>query len=486
MRSPYHSLLVLPVPSPFFNTLLIAGRRMKTFCIASLARFGLILVFFILASTVYAADPVIITDTLPDVNTNELKAPAHSDQNLSNNSDVDLAQLRKTVQQYEISIAELEKSGGAYDDRIGEEKISLGLAYKKLGQYKKAIETFNNSLHISRVNHGLASPDQLAILDLIIETNTARLDWEALEENYQYLYWVNRRIYEEHDPDQLLDSIQRIARWHLNAYLTGFDPIPYKHLLWTDKLFHDAVDIIEKNFGQNDPRLIEVLNGIAIANYYIAFHVFHTNTASEVNENKSSTLKMNRFDNVSDVLISQPDFYSRHERKKVLNRIVKISREIPALPAEDRARALVNLGDLYFIYDWRGYAFRNYAEAYNLLVDIKFGTDSINKLFGKPVRVPSIITEYLHAKYNMDSETEGHFVTLSFDVTARGYARKIKIIEESDPDNFMVRKQAREFIRSSLFRPKFTDGEPALAMNVIMKLSVKSPVSHLRPIPMLP
>lgn len=432
------------------------------------------LICVITALTVYANDSPHNTNISSDFSVTKSKETDREKQNTSIETIANTAPLRKTVLQYENSITELEKSGGAYDDRIGEELIGLGLAYRELGRFQKAIETFNRSLHIIRINQGLESTNQLAIMDLIIETNTAQSDWEALDQNYYYLYWLNRRIYKEKDPRQLLDVIARITGWHLNAYLTEYDPIPFKHLLQADKLFHDAVSIIEKHYGPNDPQLIEALNGISIANYHIASHIVNANSY-DYEEIRSSTLnlKLGRSENVAEELLARQRFIesSHRARKKAMSRVTDIYANNSELPVAARARALVNLGDWYFIYDWRGNAFRNYKEAYHLLIDNNADPKDIQALFGKPTRIPSITISPPAPDKEDDEEHAIPFIKLSFDVTAYGKARSIKIIEESDPKDYGARKRARKHIKNSLFRPRFMDGGPVKTQGIVVRIS---------------
>lgn len=411
------------------------------------------------ALTVYAADPSPVTEPEPEVSSKK-----------TGDGEPDYAKLRSTVRKYETSIMELEKSSGAYDDRIGEELISLGIAYKELGRYQKAVEVLNRALLINRATRGPDNPEQLPILKLIIDTYTSSGDWEALDEGYQLLYWTSRRVYAEDIP-RLLDATYRIARWQLNAYLSEFDPIPYKHLLQAENLYQDALEILEEHYGRNDPRLIGALNGIAVSNYHIASHIFNSNTTDEMNEIQSSSIAVSVTYDIAPTLRWQPLDYTRLERRKVLRRIRDIYSANPELPVEDRVTALVNLGDWFLIYGWRNHALKNYRQAYRLLAETGSGTDRIKMLFGNPVRIPTLTMDYQNIQTNPGGEDESQYVRVSFEVNKLGCARNIRFIEESDPDRFMARKNAKEFLYSSMFRPKFDEGKPVKAENVVMKLS---------------
>lgn len=428
------------------------------------------LISVITGATVHAADSSPDTDISPNFSVTN---PGKSDteiQHSSPDSRPDYAQLRRTVREYERNIAEMVKTEGAYGDRIGEELISLGLAYKELGENQKALEAFHESLHINRVNQGPDNANQLPILEQIIDINIALSDWEALDENYQLLYWASIRTYEGSNP-RLLNMIYRIAQWHLNAYLKKYDPIPYKHLLESEKLFHDAVDIIVEHYDPNDPHLIVALEGIAIADYHITSHIYNSNSTDEMDEIRASSATMSRKNNVSSELVWTPVKYCNRERKKALKRIAAIYAMHPELPVEDRAVALVNLGDSYLIYGWRNNALKNYRLAYQLLADAGTDPDTINKLLREPVRIPTITMNYPDNGDNTDADKGSPYVRLSFEVTDTGCTRRIKVLEEYNTENFMARKNAKELLQSSMFRPRFEGNKAVMAREVIMKLS---------------
>ena len=382
----------------------------------------------------------------------------------------DHAQLQRTVTRYQQHLRELERNEGALSDRVAEESTALGLVYRELGEYKNALEAFKRSLHISRANHGPDNPRQLPLLELIIQTNSDLSDWKAVDENYQLLYWTARRAFQGNIP-QLLELIYRIARWHLQAYLTEYDPIPYQHLLESEKLFHDAVDIIEKTYGPDDAHLIEALNGIAITNYHVTSHIDNANTTDEMDEIRASSAKMSRAKNVSSDLVWNPLRYSRTESRRVLNRIVHIYAKHPELAVADRATALVNLGDWYLIYGWRSHALKNYRMAYSLLEDNGPDTGLIEKLFGKPVLIPAMTNDYPDMRDRNGSTGKIPYVRMTFEVTDLGCARRIKFIEESNTDKYAARINAKRVVRSSMFRPKFNGVKPVLERHMVLRLS---------------
>ena len=414
-----------------------------------------------LSAGAHAAESLMMTD-IPAVSIareSQLRvtAPPSGD-----DSATEPAALNDAVLRYQNSINELQKAHGVYHDRIGEELTGLGLVYRNLGQYREAIEAFNRSLYIKRINYGLHNLAQIPVLEQIIATNTALSDWEALDRNYQYLYWINRRSFGATDP-QLLPVIDRLAIWHLNAYELASDPIPFKHLLTADSLFYDAATIIEANYGAYDQRLINPLYGIALANYQMALHAYRS---GDFNEIRSSSRFLNHLDSMLEqkeaiqVLIS--DAY--RTGKQAMLRVIKIHAHNPDLPAANHGIALIHLGDWYLLFNRRSTANETYALAYAKLTDSGMQKDAIDQLLAQPRSLPALQMSMAYQQQEEDSDD--NYVVARFDVSKTGHARNIEIIEAKPADNESLQRRAKETIRTTRFRPRLEDGQPVETTDV--------------------
>lgn len=417
----------------------------------------------ILVSVVYA-DTAIITE-IPDENTAVEAGILNLSDNFNKSKEftTDLARHRQSVEEYEKVIQELQKSHGVYYEPIGEELIGLGLAYKNLGQYKEALQALNRSLYINRINHGLHNPNQVPLLELVIEINTALGDWEALDRNYHYLYWVNRRTYGENDP-RLLPVIDRLGLWNLNAYSLESNPIPFKHLLTADSLFHDAVKIIETNYGQYDPRLINPLYGIAMTNYRIASHA---SSSMDFDEIRTSTRSLYRMERMLEEQEARQELISDSYRtgKKAILRITDIYANNPELPPDAHGIALIHLGDWYLLFNRRMTAGETYEIAYAKLKESGMQPEDIDSLFSTPRSLPALRPPIEHR----EEEDNSPYVIARFDVSKNGQARNIEIIESNLPENKLLIRQAKRTIAATRFRPKIEDGQPVATAGVNIK-----------------
>jgi hypothetical protein len=128
----------------------------------------------------------------------------------------DQSGTENTVEQYLDEIHRLEVRYGPRHEAIGENLINLAKLYDAQGDKLKRRETLKQALQIHRLNYGLDSKDQLPIIEQLIADNLVLEDWQALDRNYDYLYWINRRIYGV-DSLELLPVLNRVLEWKQNV-----------------------------------------------------------------------------------------------------------------------------------------------------------------------------------------------------------------------------------------------------------------------------
>ena len=154
-----------------------------------------------------------------------------------------------------------------------------------------------------------------------------------------------------------------------------------------------------------------------------------------------------------------------------LDRIVKISENSPAVSPSDQAKALVDLADWYFLENKRNKALEDYKKAYQILGSDGNNTGNLIKYFGRPMRIPFARMRSGDQRNVNEQVLTKPYVRLAFSVTVDGKARNIKIVESSDPKNFRIHRIAKESIRTSVFRPRFQDGEPVATKHMELVLS---------------
>lgn len=388
----------------------------------------------------------------------------------------------QSLLEYLDLIAEQERLHGPYDPQLSEQLLGLGLLYKNMGNYDEAGEALKRSLHIKKVNDGIQSMNQVPVLEALIEVNTKAEKWDELNQNYHLLLWVHQRNLQSGDPS-LLPVIERVGKWKLAAYVNGLlSEAPSTTLNDIVDMYKSTVDILTELYGENDPRLLGPLKGLSLVQYQQVNMIMNQPVMEFQSVGRRETVQRRCFPVMlpngvittvcQNSVVPNPQYYvdkqntkdmtvARHMSavRNSLNRIVKLS-SINQVSTYEQAASLVNLADWYLLNSKRATALDNYRKAYQLLVEDNYEPKYIEALFGKPVRIPRMSSTPPDPDAETEFEIPRPFVRLAFEVTTEGKARRIKIIEESEPGNIVIRKYARQQVANSLFRPRFEEGEP--------------------------
>ena len=380
------------------------------------------------------------------------------------------------------------EADGVYDPATGEYLLSVGLVYQNDGEHEEAVKAFNRALQIKRVNEGLQGAGQLIILEQLIKSNIARADWEAVDQNYHQLLWVHKRNYDTGDP-RLLPVIDMVGRWKLKAYKENLlESSAITTIGESEKLFSNTINILQRQYGQHDPRLIDPLYGRALTNYQYAIEVankpqdeFHgtgSPTRTQVVCRTVPTPNGGARRICNTIRVPDPNYYtSRASSKdfavaqrisavgKALKQVVQIHEAHPDLPGDSHARALVHLADWNLLMGKKTTAFKNYKSAYQVLTDTSEHQETVEELFGKPHYLPALRLPLPEVDKKLEEEKKATTVLASFDVSSTGRAKNVKIIESEPADATSARRKAKKTIRGRVYRPRFENGEPVETLN---------------------
>ncbi len=119
--------------------------------------------------------------------------------------------------EYRRAIQKIESDEGVFSYKLVPELIKLGLISLENSEPAESSMLFERALYVIRANDGLYSEKQMAVLDLMITSNSVNNDWEKVANSYDLMSWLYKRNYEENDPRQL-QTVKRLRRWYMEAY----------------------------------------------------------------------------------------------------------------------------------------------------------------------------------------------------------------------------------------------------------------------------
>ncbi|GAA5315374.1 MAG: hypothetical protein AseanaTS_05790 [Candidatus Pelagadaptatus aseana] len=364
----------------------------------------------------------------------------------------------QALQGYRDGITDLEAEYGPYHGQLSQQLMSLGQQYRQQGLLDVAREALQRAMHISRINSGLYSLEQAPILKELAQVNDLRRDWDSLDANQHYMYWIHKRNYGENDP-RMLPVLNELGRWHLQAYEDHHNEGNAEHLLRAHDYHRQAIGIVSSHYGDLDPQLLDYLNSYTAINYYLASH--QMTLYQEVDRTDSArNLDM---DNEDRRRLIQYINNSYRNGKKSIDQTIRIHQHNEQASLVDKINAELAMADWNLLFGRWHTATELYKGIYNQLKTSLTPKLDADNLFAKPVPLPRL-PDYDDAEHTHQSSGSSKdvspYIVATFDVSARGSARNIEFVDEYPKENTQNRIDVRRTLKASKFRPRLEGGEP--------------------------
>lgn len=384
----------------------------------------------------FRADPRIVPDPVAaDI---EIMLDQGRNQRLAG----DYLEAARTI---EDALERIEDDYGVWDQRNVTALTELGAVQAALGRVDEAIGTYQQALHVNRVNQGLHDVTQLDILDDLTELSVAARDWEQANQLQEYGFYVQQRQYGA-GSTLLVPGLYRLAGWYRR---TGA-------VFQARALYERAVQILEAAYGPDDVRLIDALQGIALT-----YRLERYPVATRAQRDQADAFTISTGPRQGDIAIADArTVVNRYgEGEEALARIVEIHDANPDTAPREKAEALLDLGDWYLIFDKWSSAFDVYARARELLATDGWDEARIASLFSEPMPLVFPLPDPPSPPSYASRATEQRgFVDLVYDVTDRGRVSTVDVVA-AEPEGLMDFR-TRKAIKAARFRPRFEAGEP--------------------------
>lgn len=322
------------------------------------------------------------------------------------------------------------------EDRLNDALINplkgLGASQLAIGRPDQARQTFERAAHITRVNDGPHNIDQVEILESIVETFIRMGDPKSAREILDRIHIINVKFFEE-DPLGLLPTLMTRAEWQHRAGYYADERITYRR----------TIRIIESSQGKDSPMLIEPLQRLGESFYFADLSM--------------STLQQQG-------TVSTGESYFK--------RAARIAEKSKDMDWRDSVRVRLALADYYNYTNAQNRARNLYAESWDFLSTDDEKIEARNALFADPVPIrvetlPVFAGRGLIGEVQPDEILKGK-ILVTYNVTSRGRVRDLKT-EAVPPEFTDMQIMVHREIRSRLFRPRFVDGKPVAAEDVVFE-----------------
>ncbi len=355
------------------------------------------------------------------------------------------------VLEYQAAIEAQEQLGGAYSPGMTEQLLGLGTALQQLNRHEEAVDVLKRGAHIARINHGLYSAEQLALLRSEIRSHMAMGQFDQVDERQRYLYRVERQSLANQSDSA--EALMRQAQWQQQAFLmrVGDPETQMGRLMVTWDLYRLALTQMIEIHGNSAPQLRRPLMGMLISQYLFAGHRGYPYYQAS----KDSDAKLAGLTSTA---------YKRGVA--VLNALLELD-AANEVSLEQQAQDTVALGDWAMWFGKFSEAEIHYATAMGLIEGGE-QPELMARFFAQPVPLPAIESlDPLPPYLNGDQGP----LAVSFNVTETGRVKQFEeLLRPELEDDKAVRRLVRT-LKDTRFRPGFDGSQPVPSEGLIWSFS---------------
>ena len=352
---------------------------------------------------------------------------------------VSAEELLKITEPLLTSIAEEEARNGPYSANLVEPLTALGLAYQENGEDVLALAVLDRALYLKRVNEGLFGMDQAPLLQRLIDSELAIGRVDSAEDLRGKLLELARRNRQDERGAAIFREAAELEADRYETYLReGLpptfsigDPMAAQREaaagVWrARRLYNEAIWALAANPRENRAELAELEKALA-RTYYL-----------------EASARNRWYQGADDPLYG----LGLMSYRRLVDSSVTTASPSAAV---DYARALVELGDWSLLFSRNGTAVKRYAEAYDLLVQQRVSSESIDEFF--PTATPVFLPAFAPPLEGVAYAGSTGYVDVDFEIGKYGQPRKVTIVAVAGDDAAAVSKQVAFAIGTGRFRP---------------------------------
>ena len=332
----------------------------------------------------------------------------------------------------------IERVSHRYDPELIEPLTLLGDAHAGKGEHEVALGQYQRATHLSRVNNGLNSADQVPIVYREAAAFRAMQDYEEANDREEYAYHVLTRAHGAYDP-AMLPGVYHLAAWYAQTNNVFSARAMYEH----------ALNILSAAGQEHTEIALPAYRGIASSYRLERFPPFYISSSSD------SSAMRSQFEPEYADTVSINNFPAG---ERALQQIIAIYRENPEqYSLQAQIEAILELADWYLL--WEKYSRANplYAHAYGMVDEIE-GVDPA-EVFASPklLHFPAPQPPKMPPPHLRGPQQKG-VVEVTFAVSKNGYVRGLNTVV-SEPEG-MMDFRVRKSLRQARYRPTLLEGVP--------------------------
>lgn len=398
--------------------------------------------------------------------------------------------LRDRISDSLIAIGDLESLQGPFADPLRENLFATGQLYQTLGEHERALALFERTLQVSRINHGLDQPEQVAVLEAIARSYLA-LEKPAEADAMMDSAFRIEALHHGENSAGLVAAQQRLGDWNTRAFLERSSILVNIPRMNVQNFVRDPRNYMGNNYDVRSTPLFKLYQ--ARGNYLEAIKILvdagdYGNPALMELERKLLTtlfLTTHRED-----ILYEPDFYLSRKKSKTASRLNQNSIELLnaeeyALGLESHRRrmgylvadtartpaqlvtAMLEEADWQLMFGRKTLALDSYRAAYRFFAENPQIVVAAGELLYPAL--PQVLPTYLPPPNSREKLGIGPdsavqyfgFIDVSFALNEFGKARRIRQLGTGGEVTRDMEIRLGEYLRRVQFRPRFAGTEVA-------------------------
>jgi hypothetical protein len=272
---------------------------------------------------------------------------------------------------------------------------------------------------------------------------------------------------------------------HLDKHSLEFVPFVLKQAEFKAKswqfraareLYVDALEILEQYLPDNDPGLVDALNGIASVRFKEQSYGVpgsrlisrgRATTMQAKNIETQNTREIGKIRMREKAPITSP-YQGRKEGTRTLQKVIVIMEENPQrFSAVQRAGAYIRLGDWNMLIRRPRLANDAYRVAWQLLADEEDAASLLAANFGQPKKLKYSRPSLPNRGPGMYENYDDRFVAVSYSVNEDGAVRNLKFVDSNSPKAMNVKM--RDAVKRAIYRPRYVDAQPVVTDDLFLR-----------------
>ncbi len=428
-------------------------------------------------------------------NTTETQSPFTN--NAENSVDAQLSAELDTmfdIEKYEQQLSIIEGEDGPFATELYETLLDLGQQYQQANDHEAAIESFERAEYVSRINHGLFHPEQVASIEGIIESYIAMGDLRNANSKQRYLIYLNEQYYGDNNLNAL-PSIISLANQNMANYrrtlqmpaqptirisssigpgtASSRQPTPrqmaFGSLFQAQQNYTRAISTLMENRQYFDPVLLELeyryLETIFLQAYRRAIIEEPHYYLSERNTRTGSRIRSSNRRNTVAYLRGTYTF----------ERLLIYTRSNPEADPAALVQILMDYGDWNLLFGRTQTAVEKYTQANEVALSRDLPEQEIENIFRPAIQVhlPLVAAKpNSREKFAIGADTtldyDGH-IDIAFTISRYGRASKIDVLDKTQSASKRIERRLVKYLRNSPFRPRLQKDGSVVAERVTLR-----------------